>query len=180
MCILKNKKGFTLIELIVVITILGILAVIAIPQFSSFNEKVTLRVLESNQKTLTNILVYNKALTGLPTINSGTVTENRNALRDIIGDSLQSIGNPVNKSNRLISTAQTGGNNSAAVVVAQKNVLIQTAVNNKSSYMWPLNAAESSKTKFEGAIVIQISRDGYLIYAYPKYNEAHNIQMIPY
>jgi prepilin-type N-terminal cleavage/methylation domain-containing protein len=36
---LKNKKGFTLIELIVVIAILGILAVIAIPRFSGFTER---------------------------------------------------------------------------------------------------------------------------------------------
>ncbi len=36
---LKNKKGFTLIELIVVIAILGILAAILIPQFSGFQDK---------------------------------------------------------------------------------------------------------------------------------------------
>lgn len=33
--ILKNKKGFTLVELIVVIAILSVLALIAIPTFSS-------------------------------------------------------------------------------------------------------------------------------------------------
>jgi prepilin-type N-terminal cleavage/methylation domain-containing protein len=36
---LKNKKGFTLIELIVVIAILGILALIAIPRFAGFTER---------------------------------------------------------------------------------------------------------------------------------------------
>ncbi len=37
--VLKNKKGFTLIELIVVIAILAILAAIMIPRFSGFREK---------------------------------------------------------------------------------------------------------------------------------------------
>ncbi|SHI69102.1 MSHA pilin protein MshA [Dethiosulfatibacter aminovorans DSM 17477] len=36
---LKNKKGFTLIELIVVLAVLGIIALIAIPRFLSVQEQ---------------------------------------------------------------------------------------------------------------------------------------------
>lgn len=47
-----NKKGFTLIELIVVIAILGILAVIAIPRFTGMREDANEGAVIANLRTI--------------------------------------------------------------------------------------------------------------------------------
>jgi type IV pilus assembly protein PilA len=49
---LKNKKGFTLIELIVVIAILGILAAVLIPTISGYTDKANARAVEADARTI--------------------------------------------------------------------------------------------------------------------------------
>lgn len=71
---LKNKKGFTLVELIVVIAILGILALFLVPQFQGYSQDAKVQVAKANTRTVWT--AANAALTQSEYDDKIEVTEN--------------------------------------------------------------------------------------------------------
>jgi type IV pilus assembly protein PilA len=69
---LKKKKGFTLIELIIVVAILGILALIAIPRFGNAQKNAKIKSDISNAKIIADAVTWVIADGG--TVKSGKIT----------------------------------------------------------------------------------------------------------
>lgn len=82
----RNKKGFTLIELIVVIAILGILALIAIPRFAGVRGTANQGVAISN---LTNIQRAAEMAAATENVDIGDVTED--AVNTALGQDIDSL-----------------------------------------------------------------------------------------
>ncbi len=184
----SHNSGFTLFELLTVLAIFAIIATLVVPQFLNMRKNAALRILEVNQRVLQNIIVEYNIFDRTPqeTADGDTVTGGiRVLLRDAMQDSLERVVNPFSKCENIISTSQAQSSDSAAIVIqAGTSQTMQQAINSihfQTQRLWPLSStSESYKRKFVGAIIIRICSDGYLIYAYPAYEEVHNIIEVPY
>lgn len=76
----KKRKGFTLIELVVVIAILGILAAIAIPRFTQMTDKANQSAFESTHRTIVAAVQMYMAA------NDGATPAGLTALSDYLND----------------------------------------------------------------------------------------------
>ena len=55
--ILKNKKGFTLVELMVVVAILGILVAVAVPVYNSVTDRAVKNTCAANLRTIDSAIM---------------------------------------------------------------------------------------------------------------------------
>lgn len=66
--ILKNKKGFTLVELMVVVAILGVLVAVAVPVYNNVTDNAKKNTCETNIRTIESaVAMYHAEVGGWPT-----------------------------------------------------------------------------------------------------------------
>jgi len=163
------KKGFTLIELsiaLAIIAIIGALLSIIIVNYPKKIENTYINVLHENQKVLMEAVVSIVFDENLPSYLSTDQNKLRQALRDKLKDTEIEIYNPLTKDNSIIATTETRYHDSAAVIISKRKTTIKTAINNPEKCLYPLNASENAKKKFDGALIILICEDGYIFYGY--------------
>ena len=137
---LKNQKGFSLIELMVVVAIIGLLAAIAIPQYSRFQKRAT----QTEAKT---------SLSGLYVAQKSFITEWRFASSDMTqlgfelsgGDAVYSVGfqaRTTNARDAASSDAPSGYRGPTRPAQANPNV-------GNSTPGWPSTGATNSDAPFK-------------------------------
>ena len=117
---IKNKKGFTLVELMIVVVILGILVAIAVPIFSSVTKSAKKKSCQSNMRVMLGIAVqigtendgkYEKILTSetIPAGGQITLTGNDDLSDEFLGK-LKNHEVPVCPSNGTYTLSIIGEN----------------------------------------------------------------------
>jgi len=94
---LRNKKGFTLVELMIVVVILGILVAIAVPIYSAVKGRAEKNACHSNLRILSSIAVQyylnNDSYDGLIPNNNGVIEDLNEAESSLPADFIDRFDN---------------------------------------------------------------------------------------
>lgn len=143
----KNKKGFTLVELMIVIAIIGILAIVLIPQASKMRENAKLSGVDANARMV-------QAQIEAVIDDSNNATDVQTALKTRLG---ASIKNPFDTNQTGVYTPA-----SAATTTSVGAVAIYANVANPDTYF----STVSADANFSGEVVVSVTGSGKDLKAY--------------
>lgn len=103
----RKKKGFTLVELIIVIAIIAILAAIAIPKFGQIRTDANLKADQANAKSVATAVAQAVA-NGATSTNAVDATKSDSYIKYIDGG--KAIKSKTNPSNTLTASIDANGN----------------------------------------------------------------------
>lgn len=126
----KKKKGFTLIELIIVIAIIAILAAIAIPKFGEVRKNANVKADVANAKAIANAtttLIAENKLTLPATSSSHVLDSTKDTNADLIEGYLQNIPNAKSVTGETKFTVTIDSKGGVKVLVGTKEFFPATA-----------------------------------------------------
>lgn len=126
----KKKKGFTLIELIIVIAIIAILAAIAIPKFGEVRKNAALNSDVANAKTIANAVTTLIAEDKLTTASPITID------KDSTNEVATYLQNP--------PSPKSSGYNEYEVTITNGNVVVTMTDGKKSVNLFPVAATSAN------------------------------------
>ena len=96
------RKGFTLVELLVVVAIIGILVLVAVPRFSSMTDGARISAVEANHRILVS------AITMYMAEHNGQLPPDMNAINSYLSEPVTN-GSPPNSTYAWSGTVLTSG-----------------------------------------------------------------------
>ncbi len=164
---IKNNKGFTLVELMVVVVIIGILVSIVVPIYGNMVETAERNVLQANMRVIRDQIQFLTMEEGFHETNNDGTEKLAQQLEEKL---IASIANPINNSANIIRSMDTGSYEQAAILVAFTEDYMEEYYTNGISYSYALEE--------EGMIIVAICKNGYVFHARYK-GEPYAIHFYP-